>query len=169
MPLASLLPGRFEIELSSPGLTGTFDALCAVTPAGARLQLFPDVGGKVLDLTIGADRIEADMAGSRYEAHQPLDRAEPHLALALALVVAELLAPVGADRVRGERRATDGVELSLVPALGSGTVTVMLTAAGVIRSYTMSLGWIELTVRADGCIEGRGCRGWLRAVVPGGA
>ncbi|MEO6596646.1 MAG: hypothetical protein ABIP94_18005, partial [Planctomycetota bacterium] len=123
MRIAARLPSRFEIELRSAGLTGTFDAVFAVEPPGFGLQLFPDIGGKVFDLRVGAGNILAEMPGSRYEATAPLDAASPHLALVLAAVFAELLAPVDGRRALGERAlAGGGSEVLLEPALGSGTV-----------------------------------------------
>lgn len=163
MPLAKWLPGRFELELASPGLTGTFDAVCAVDGASFRVQLFPDIGGKVLDVTVGPDVVTAELPGSRYVAHAPLDRAEPHVALGLAALFGELLAPVRANRVRGERTGSGGVvEVDLRPALGCGIVTAQLGNEGAIGQYHVALGWIEFTLDADGSFRGRAFRGQLR-------
>lgn len=162
MPLASLVPGRFEVELVSPGLTGTFDAVCAVSGSGARMQWFPDVGGKVLDLKVGADSVVADLPGHHYEARAPLDVAEPHLGLVFAMVLAELLAPIAPARVQGERVHDGATELRLLPALGGGTVTARLAADGAIDRYRLQLGWIDCTLSADGVLRGRGCAAHLR-------
>ena len=165
MALAGLLPGRFELELTTPSLTGTFDAICVVEASSFRLQLFPDVGGKVLDLVVCENTVTADMPGSRYEAKAPLAAAPPHLGLALAALLAELLAPVGPDRVVGERQvAGAGVEVQLRPALGSGSVSARLSAAGSIESYAIQVGWIEFVCTAAGEIRGRGVAGQLRRV-----
>ncbi len=162
LPLARIVPGRFELELASPGLTGVFDGVCAVDGASFRVQLFPDVGGKVLDVTVGADTVSGELPGSRYEASAPLDRAEPHLALVVAALFAELLAPVDSQRVLGERTVGDRLELQLRPALGSGSVTALLTASGAIGRYRITLGWIEFTLDADGAIDGTRFSGVLR-------
>jgi hypothetical protein len=162
MPLASAVPGRFELELASPGLTGVFDGLCAVDASTFRVQLFPDVGGKVLDVAVGADTVTAELPGSRYEARAPLDAAEPHLALVLAAVFAELLAPVDGTRVLGERGADDRVEVELRPALGSGRVTARLAPSGSVASYRVRLGWIDFELLADGRIDGTRFTGTLR-------
>jgi hypothetical protein len=158
-PVAARLPGRFELELATSGLTGTFDAVVAVEGSSFRVQVFPDVGGKVLDLMVGADRVVATMPGSRYEASAPLDGAEPHLALALALVFAELLAPVRGERVLGERAVGDGVEVELRPALGAGRVRAALDGNGAVARYELALGRIELTLTGDGAFAGRGASG----------
>lgn len=167
MPLAAAWPGRFELEIASPGLTGTFDGVCGTDAAGFRVQLFPEVGGKVLDVAVGRDRIVAELPGSRYEALAPLDRAEPHLALVLAVVFAELLAPVTAERVLGERSVAGGVELRLRPALMAGEVRVTLTPDGSVATYRCWLGWLDVTLAADGVITGRGVRGRLLHVSAG--
>ncbi|MCU0867607.1 MAG: hypothetical protein MUC36_27815 [Planctomycetes bacterium] len=163
MALAALVPGRFEVELDTPGLTGTFDAIAAVVDHRLRLQLFPDVGGKVLDVEFDGSGVWAEMPGASYAAAAPLDRAEPHLALVLAMVLAELLAPVEPPRVRGERPVGNGGrQLDLRPALGSGTVRATLGADGAIEAYAFELGWLSFTLAADGTLAGRGVRGWLR-------
>jgi hypothetical protein len=163
MALAALLPGRFEVELDTPGLTGTFDAIAAVVDDKVRLQLFPDVGGKVLDVEFDGSAVRAELPGASYAATAPLDRAEPHLSLVLAMVVAELLAPVEPSRIRGERLAGNGIsQLDLWPALGSGAVRATLGADGAIEAYAFELGWLSFTLGADGALVGRGVRGWLR-------
>lgn len=161
MPLARRLqPGRFELELLSPGLAGTFDAVWGSDAEGLRLQLFPDVGGKVLDLRIGADSITAELPGSSYRATAPLDRAPPHLALALASVLAELAAPVDQARVLGERTQADGrTEVLLRPALGGGTVAATLATDGTIAAYVIELGAVRLRLTADGIFAGPGLSG----------
>jgi hypothetical protein len=165
--LAGLVPGRFEVEIESPGLTGTFDAVCAVFDHGVRMQWFPDVGGKVLDLHVGGDSVVADMPGHRYEAKAPLDAAEPHLGLVFAMVLAELLAPVTPERVQGERTNDGATELRLLPALGAGVVTARLAGDGSIASYHLQLGWIDCTLSADGSLRGRGCTAYLRRQTAG--
>ncbi len=164
MPLASLLPGQFEVEIESPGLTGTFDAVCAVSGSGVRMQWFPDVGGKVLDLHVGTSAVVAEMPGHRYEAVAPLQDAEPHLGLVFAMVLAELLAPVDAARVQGERWSDGATELRLLPALAAGEVTARLAAEGTIAAYRLRLGWIDCTLTAEGVLRGRGCTAHLRRI-----
>lgn len=161
MPLArGLEPGQFVLELLSPGLAGTFDAVWGIDADGLRLQLFPDVGGKVLDLRIGADTVTAELPGSSYRATAPLDRAPPHLALVLAAVMAELAAPIDRARVLGERIGADGrTEVRLLPALGSGAVTATLAADGAIAAYAIELGAIRLLLTADGIFVAPGLSG----------
>ncbi|MBL8756271.1 MAG: hypothetical protein JNK15_23450 [Planctomycetes bacterium] len=162
MPLATLVPGRFEVEIETPGLTGTFDAVSAVFGRGVRMQWFPDVGGKVLDLRVDADAVVADLPGHHYEAKAPLEAAEPHLGLVFAIVLAELLAPVTPERVRGERSCDGATELCLLPALGAGSVVARLATDGSVASYRLRLGWIDCTLDAEGTLRGRDCVARLR-------
>ena len=163
MPLASAIGGRFELELQGPGLTGTFDAVCALEGRCCRLQLFPDIGAKVFDLRLEESTIAADGPWGHYEAKAPLDDAEPHLALVLGAMLAELLSPVHAARVLGERPGTEGrTQVSLRPALGSGEVLATLGIDGAVEAYGITLGHVAFTMGADGSLRGRGISGQLR-------
>lgn len=162
MPLAVIVPGRCELELQSPGLSGTFDAVVARDGDGVRLQLFPDVGGKVLDLRVGADGVTADFAGQPYRATAPLADAPPHLALALAAVVGELASPVRPERVAGVRRRADATEVQLQGGCVGLPVVAQVAADGAITAYTWRLQGFAFSLAADGGFAGPGFRGWLR-------
>jgi hypothetical protein len=163
MPRLAQVPPRFEVEIESPQLTGVFDAVFAVGEHGFALQLFPDIGGKVFDLAVGADRIVADTPAGPYLATAPLADAPPHLALLLAAVFAELLAPVDAARVLGERPLADGgTEVLLRPALGGGRVLARLAADGSVARYHIELGWLAFDLDADGRVAARGLSLQLR-------
>ena len=94
MPLAAALGDTFVLELESEHLAGVFDVVCVLDEGALRLQLFPDIGGKVLDLTAREGRVVATTPDGDYEASPPLDDAEPHLALVLAGLLAELRVPL---------------------------------------------------------------------------
>jgi hypothetical protein len=163
MPLASAIRGRFELELQGPGLAGTFDAVCALEGRCCRLQLFPDIGAKVFDLRLEEATITADGPWGHYEAKAPLDDAAPHLALVLGAMLAELLSPVHAARVLGERAGADGrTQVALRPALGSGVVLATLAPDGEVEAYAITLGHVEFTVGANGSLRGQGVAGQLR-------
>lgn len=163
MPLAAVVPGRFELELATPGLAGTFDAVVARDGEALRLQLFPDVGGKVLDLRLDAGGVAADLAGSAYRAAPPLDRAAPHLALVLALVVGELASPVTPDRVVGVRRRGAGVvDVELAGTGALPAVVATLAADGTITGLAWQVHGVGVRFGADGRFEGPGFAGWLR-------
>jgi hypothetical protein len=163
MELSERIPAdQFLLEIESPFLAGVFDVLFVVEQQVMRAQLFPDVGGKVMDLTVGVDAITATMPGQSYRAALPLQQARPHLALVLAAMLAELMAPVTAARVVGERIDSDGqIEVQLRPALGTGEVTAELGPAGRIHRYQILLGAISFTLDADGSFAGRGFSGRL--------
>jgi len=151
----------FELELETPVLSGVFDALCTADGDGHALQLFPDVGGKVFELRFSAGGIDAWTPSGGYRAGPPLDDAEPHLALALAMLLAELLAPLDAERLRGERGEGAGREVLMAPALSAGQVTARLTEGGRIDALTVRLGYVEVALASDGTFTGRGFRGAL--------
>ena len=162
MELAAKVPSeQFVVELESPFITGVYDALCVVDQQTLRVQLFPDVGGKVLDVTIGPLQITAEMPGSSYRANAPFAAAEPHLALGLAAMLGELRTAIR-GRVLGERVGSHGaIEVQLVPALGSGTVVAELAEDGRVQCYRIGLGVLQFTLNADGSFEGRGFAGRL--------
>lgn len=168
MPLASAIAGRFELELQGTGLSGTFDAVCALEGRRCRLQLFPDIGAKVFDLRLEESTITADGPWGHYEARAPLDDAAPHLALVLGAMLAELLSPVHAARVLGERPGAEGrTQVALRPALGAGEVLATLGSDGAVEAYCITLGHVAFTMGADGSLRGRGISGQLR--LPRGA
>lgn len=163
MELSERIPAdQFLLEIESPYLAGVFDVLFVVEQQIMRAQLFPDVGGKVMDLTVGLDAITATMPGQSYRAVLPLQQAQPHLALVLAAMLSELMAPVTAARVVGERIGSGGqIEVQLRPALGTGEVTAELGPTGRIQCYQISLGVLSFTLGADGSFAGRGFTGRL--------
>ena len=148
MPMAASPFERFELELASPALTGTFDGVIADTPAGFRLQLFPDVGGKVLDL-------EVVVATGDARGTSPDGPVDPRFAAVLAAMFAEVRARVGGERVLGERTAGDGgIEVQLVPAFGTDPVVARLDPGFAIASYSFDLGRVEFVLHADGRLAG---------------
>ena len=161
MPLAAQIPSDdFVIEVESPYLSGVFDVFCSHNPEAIRLQMFPDVGGKVLDLTIRQNAIDASMPGDSYRAAAPFDAAEPHLALVLAVILTELQAPIVAERVIAERCGADGLlEVTLAPILRGGQVIAEVGQAGEIRCYRCHFGGLEFSLAADGTFVGRGFAG----------
>lgn len=163
MALSERIPtDQFVLEIESPYLAGVFDVLLVLEQQTMRAQLFPDVGGKVLDLTVAPGAISATMPGKSYRAIEPLQQAEPHLALVLAAMLAELAAPVTASRVIGERVGGDGqLEVLLQPALGAGEVTAELGRDGQICRYQIRLGLLNFWLLADGSFAGRGFSGRL--------
>jgi len=160
MPLAAQLGDSFVLELESRQLAGVFDAVWARSDQQLRVQLFPDIGGKVLDVTARDGRLHAVTPDGDYEAVLADGDPEPHLALVVAAVLAELAQPLTADRVLGERRGGDGrTEVRLVPALGGGTVRATLAADGSVAGYRFAFGWLSFGLDGTGAFAGRGFSG----------
>jgi len=162
MELAESMPAeQFVVEIESAHLAGIYDALLVAEGGVVRMQLFPDVGGKVLDLTVAAAHISCELPDASYRAEPPYAAAEPHLALVFAAIFAELRSPPAA-RVIGERREAGRIrEVQLEPALGSGTVTATLLPDGQIQCYRISLGYLEFSLSGDGSFAGPGFAGRL--------
>jgi len=150
---------RFELEIASPALTGTFDGVIAGTANGFALQLFPDVGGKVLEL-------EVDLATAVATGTTPSGPLEPRFATVLAAMFAELRAPVVAERVRGERVAGGGAAVELRAAFGDRPVVAALDSDGAVAGYTFDLGAVGFALRADGSFDGPRFRGRLQIAAP---
>lgn len=161
MPLAAqMLSDDFVIEVESPYLTGVFDVFFTHDPDAIRLQMFPDVGGKVLDLTVRKNAIDALMAGESYRAAAPFDAAKPHLALVLAVILAELQCPILPERVMGERFGANGfLEVKLAPVLRGGRVIAEARQDGKIHCYRFRFGGLDFSLASDGTFVGRGFTG----------
>jgi hypothetical protein len=104
---APLAPSRRRAQIDMQG-QGFFEAVLVTDGTGtrARLQLLPEVGGKLLDLAITPERIAGYMppAGISLlhlrDAHQAPPR---HLLAFVAASVLEVVSPLTPERVRGER------------------------------------------------------------------
>jgi hypothetical protein len=107
-PPGPLVRMRASVDIDGRWLAGTFDAvLVARTGAdpAVRLQLFPDLGGRALDLAARRDRITGyfPMSGEGIDWALPSEgRAHPIFFIGLTLL--ERFAPVGPERVLGVRR-----------------------------------------------------------------
>ena len=159
MALADGVPGRCELEIESPGLNGAFDAVVAVDERAVRLQVFPDVGGKLIDLRVAADAITADVGGTAYRASPPYGEAEPGIALVLGAIVGELATPVTSARLLGERRRGDAIEVLLAAGRGGSPVRATLAADGRVAAMAWHDLRVPFTLRADGTFAGPGFRG----------
>ena len=160
MPLAGQLGGTFVLELESDQLAGVFDGVWDRSDGVLRVQLFPDIGGKVLDVTARQGGLAASTPDGDYRAPPPLADAEPHLALVLAGILAELVVPPTSARVLAERAAEGGrTEVRLRPALGGGEVTATLGAGGAVEAYRFWFGWLTFDLDGTGAFSGPGFSG----------
>jgi len=136
--------GRLRVE--SPWLGGEFRVV-AIERRGAeprvRLQLFPDVGGKLLDLVARPDGVEARWT---HEDELVVERRELVGFLCVSLV--EAATPLRWGRIEGGRRTADGYSLLVEP--GSRgldlELRVELDEAGEVQARHFELdgiGWTE--------------------------
>jgi hypothetical protein len=92
-----------EVEIESRQLTGIYDGVLVARTAPApavRLQLFPDMGGKVLDVAADPTRIAGLMPlAAIHREWRAGERASPHLLLLLGVSLLENAAPLGRERI----------------------------------------------------------------------
>ena len=141
-PAAAAFAG--VVTIAAPRLTGTFDAALLVErgPRGrARLQLFPDLGGKVLDVIACDDRIEGVIPhAAQHVVADPRARIEPHLLAFTGVTLLELATPITRERVLAVRRAGADRELRLAPRVAGSEVVATLDAGLAVRSLGLRLG-----------------------------
>lgn len=132
------------LELDGAGLRGTFEARVAVRARGGardvRLQLFPDIGGKLLDVVATPAAIHGrfPQAGRAVD-HDAGAATPPSLLLLVGLTLLELETPITAVRVLGARSRGDGWDVRLEPAMPGLSVRAWLDAAGDPVQH--ALGW----------------------------
>jgi len=133
-PGATARHGTAVARVESHELDGEFRALVAlaVGPPRARLQLLPDLGGKVLDVTARAGRVYGRHAGAAPVNARFADSAPRHPLVFIGFTLLEHAEPLTRDRIRGSRREGDGWELDLEPAAGAGSVRVLLAPDGTV-------------------------------------
>jgi hypothetical protein len=134
-PAAVARDGTVDIE--SPGLSGLFTLRAIArsgSPARVRLQLFPDLGGKVLDVAAGPDGI----AGTVPYASLRLDRTRddpgpPELLLLIGLSLLEEFTPLEPARVTALRRAGGELQLRTHPLAAGLETTHVLRDRRLLR------------------------------------
>ncbi len=138
------------VTIESDSLRGTFDALLVAEPAvpRVRLQLFPDLGGVVLDLIATPERFVGEVGDQSIDC-APVD-APRSLLTFLGFTLLEMFHPVTPDRVRGQRRTDDGFEFDVVPA--AGDLTLHVVPHGRMRFCFRGVPWVleERLLRARG-------------------
>ena len=128
-----------EVRIDSEQLRGTFDGVLASEPAGrTRLQLFPDVGGKILDLFAGSERIVGTIPQAALRYDEPLgarDELPRHVLLFIAITLLERCTPLTADRVLAVRVLRGAIlEASLAPRVHGCEVVAEIGAEGTLRA-----------------------------------
>jgi hypothetical protein len=151
-PAAPWLREAGVVRIESGWLSGTFEARGAARTGrqpACRLQLFPDIGGKVLDVSAASDRIRGLLP--QPQVHYAWDVAQVespplHLLACIAITLLEHCAPVSPERVLAARVSDSGVELTLRPVVAGSEVVARLDGQGrlVARRYRLGpAGWRE--------------------------
>jgi len=148
------------VTIESEALGGRFRA-ALVAAVGehpcVRLQLFPALGGKVLDLVATPERIAGYFPQARIGIDHragagPLPR---HLLVFAGLTLLEIHRPISAARILSARAAGTGWSIVLSPVVESAGVTATLDRGGRIieRHYDLrGASWTERWPR-DGRLE----------------
>lgn len=123
------------MSVVSPWLTGEFDGVALAADRSpspsARVQVFGDLGPKMLDLASRPDRIVGYFPQTMEGVDCALpDEAAPHLLLFMGVTVLEDLLPFRRGRVVGIREEEDGVWLRLKPLVPGLTTELFRPRAG---------------------------------------
>ena len=149
---------KFRLSVDSVWLTGEFDGVALATggsrPAAARVQVFGDLGPKMMDLSARPQRIVGYFPQTMEGVDCALpDEAAPHLLLFMGATLLEDLMPFQASRVVGVREEADGAWLRLRPVIPGLVTDLFRTQTGELRkrrfSWIYGIGWEELQVGKD--------------------
>ena len=143
------LQRQIEFTIDSPDLSGVFEGILvarAGSDAAVRLQLFPDVGGQVLDLAIDSDAIEAlraDFEEPFHAALPPDERMEASLPLFFAVTLVEHFTPLAPQRIIGARKWEDGWEIKLQPHSSGVRVRAYVDGEGNVVRRRFKYGFLK--------------------------
>jgi len=136
LPAAPSRPSRARVRVTmeSDTLRGTFGALMVIDPQGpkVRLQIFPDIGPKLLDL-VATPRRFAGHIGDRDRIDTSPDDAPRHLLVFMAFTLLEMAAPLTADRIE-EARDAPGT-LRIRPVAGPLEIQARVEGSRIRRSF----------------------------------
>lgn len=155
-PPGPYLRARVRIDIESSSLSGQFDgAILAQTGPRprVRLQAFPDLGGKVLDLVASPVRI----AGYLPQSNEGGDYALPlqgsaNAFVCLGLSLLEQFAPLGEERLLGMKEGPDGWWILVRPLTDDVELTAFIESGGALARRRYRWSWI---VQWDHVAEGR--------------
>lgn len=164
---------RALVEVEGERFAGTFDAVLIWdgTRSSARLQLLPEVGGKVLDLAITPARIVGYLPPAGIALEHALAGPQPpprHVLTFIAASVLEVGTPITPERVLGERASEGGRELSLRPVFPGLELHARVDLQGrlVSRAYRLrGVRWQERIGPGQRIFEARGVR-WILSERP---
>lgn len=148
-PTTDVLSITSEVTIDSERLRGTFEGVLVSDPAGRiRVQLFPDLGGKILDLVADEDAIVGSIpqAEIRVEGNPREGNLPRHLLTFFAITLLEAAVPLHPDRVVDVR--TEGAHLwvRVRPRVAGSEVEIAIDAEGrvIAREYRFRhVGWCE--------------------------
>lgn len=134
---------RVRLSVDSPWLAGEFDGVVLVRDRGGvpavRIQLFGDVGPKMIDLSARRDRIVGYFPQAREGVDCALPReAARHPLLFLGASLLERFTTKLSDHVLGVREEEDGLWVKLSPAIDGMTSAVFRDRAGSMRRHRFS-------------------------------
>jgi len=149
---------KFRMSVDSAWLTGEFDGVAVATggsgsPA-ARVQVFGDLGPKVLDVASRPHRIVGYFPQTMEGVDCALpDEAAPHLLLFLGATVLEDLLPFQSSRIVGIRTEEEGTWLRLKPVLSGVHTDLLRAGSGELQkrrfSWIYGIGWEETRIGAE--------------------
>jgi hypothetical protein len=143
---------KFRMSVASPWLTGEFDGVALAADRSpspsARVQVFGDLGPKMLDLVARPDRIVGYFPQTLEGVDCALPgEAAPHLLLFMGVTVLEDLLPFRRSRVMGFREEEGGTWLRLKPLVPGLITDRFLSRAGNWGkrrfSWIYGIGWEE--------------------------
>lgn len=143
---------RVRVSVDSPWLAGEFDGVVLAKDLGTkpavRIQLFGDVGPKIVDLSARRDRIVGYFPQAREGVDCALPReAARHLLLFLGASLLERFTPKVSGHVEGVREEDGGLWIKLSPAIEGMTSTVYRDRAGAMSlrrlSWMAGISWEE--------------------------
>jgi len=140
------------VEIDSDALRGTFDALLLADRGPrprVRLQLFPDLGGTVLDVTATPERITGGFPGADSVDAAP-GAAARHGVVFLGLTLLEQLAPLTPERVTGARAIDDGWLVRVAPVWPGLDVEARVSRTGAVRERRYAYRGVRWVERRDG-------------------
>jgi hypothetical protein len=129
---------QIEIDLDTPALEGHFAGILVArtgSDPAVRLQLFPEVGGKILDLAANSNRISSESTQDKepFDCKLPVtDPIRPGLSFLFAVSLLEHFSDLDLERVTGFRAWESGYELELAPHPSGVGVRVFVNEDGSI-------------------------------------
>lgn len=141
------------VEVDTPALRGLFTARLVARcerPARVRLQLFPDLGGKVLDVALDAERVRGVIPQAGLRVDRPFTALDqPNLLVLIALTLRAELTPLLPGRIDGMRRKSTRLELRTREP-DCGMVVVHVFEHGGLRRRELAWRGLRWSIVCDG-------------------